>query len=165
MLTATLANEIKQACNACSNMSVASKQLGLSFTTFKRYAQQLGVYVPSPNKGRKNHCRLTADEILVENRCNDQMKEHVSRLQRALNEKGVKYECVLCFNSGLWCGQELTLQIDHVDGNVHNNRLENLRYLCPNCHSQQQTSCFKGRHHSLETKELLSRLQQKRYGR
>jgi len=49
------------------------------------------------------------------------------------------------------CGQEpihnnkpLTLQIDHVDGNSDNNALENLRILCPNCHTQTETYGAKG---------------------
>ena len=38
-----------------------------------------------------------------------------------------------------WQGQPLTFQVDHVDGNRTNNSLDNLRVLCPNCHSQTDT--------------------------
>ncbi|MFA6159158.1 MAG: HNH endonuclease signature motif containing protein [Candidatus Paceibacterota bacterium] len=37
----------------------------------------------------------------------------------------------------------LTLEIDHIDGNPENNEKENLRLLCPNCHSQ--TSTYRGK--------------------
>ncbi|WKW85826.1 HNH endonuclease [Gordonia Phage PhinkBoden] len=48
------------------------------------------------------------------------------------------YECQICGVSK-WCGQPLTLQLDHIDGDRMNNTLQNLRLLCPNCHSQTAT--------------------------
>lgn len=50
----------------------------------------------------------------------------------------VEYKCVLCGISE-WLGNPLILQVDHVDGDRTNNTLENLRLLCPNCHSQTET--------------------------
>lgn len=60
-------------------------------------------------------------------------------LHRALQEMGVPYKCVLCNNTGEWLGKSLDLEIDHLDGNWRNNLFDNLRYLCPNCHSQTPT--------------------------
>ncbi|MFD4018844.1 HNH endonuclease signature motif containing protein [Streptomyces sindenensis] len=67
------------------------------------------------------------------------------RLHRALQEVGVAYGCVSCGNPGEWLGQRFTLQIDHINGDWLDNRAENLRYLCPNCHALTETWCRKGR--------------------
>jgi hypothetical protein len=64
-------------------------------------------------------------------------------LRRALLEIGRVYACALCDNPGEWLGRPLRLEIDHVDGDYHNNVATNLRYLCPNCHTQ--TDNFSGR--------------------
>ncbi|MFF7763721.1 HNH endonuclease signature motif containing protein [Streptomyces griseorubiginosus] len=64
-----------------------------------------------------------------------------SQLHRALTEVGVPYSCETCGNTGEWLGQAITLQIDHVNGDWRDNRRENLRYLCPNCHALTETWC------------------------
>ena len=51
----------------------------------------------------------------------------------------IPYVCHQCGLEELWCSKKLTLQLDHIDGNHKNNDLSNLRFLCPNCHSQTDT--------------------------
>lgn len=46
--------------------------------------------------------------------------------------------CLIC-KLDTWNGNKLTLELDHVDGNKKNETRENLRCLCPNCHSQTPT--------------------------
>jgi 5-methylcytosine-specific restriction endonuclease McrA len=64
-------------------------------------------------------------------------------LRRALIEIGVPYECAICGNAGCWLDAPLTLEVDHIDGDLYNNSPSNLRFLCPNCH--RQTPNFAGR--------------------
>ncbi|MET9520618.1 HNH endonuclease signature motif containing protein [Streptomyces sp. NPDC002994] len=64
-----------------------------------------------------------------------------TRLHRALQEIGIPYRCTSCGNTGEWLGQSITLQIDHISGDWLDNRAENLRYLCPNCHALTSTWC------------------------
>ena len=44
-------------------------------------------------------------------------------------------ECTICGRTQ-WYGEAIPLQLDHTNGNNDDNRLENLRLLCPNCHAQ-----------------------------
>lgn len=66
-------------------------------------------------------------------------------LRRALDATGVPYVCARCGNPGSWNGQAMTLQIDHVNGDWRDNRRQNLRYLCPNCHAITDTWCGRNR--------------------
>lgn len=66
-------------------------------------------------------------------------REPAFRLRRALVEVGVSIKCAWCSITNTYNGNPIVLHIDHVDGNFKNNTLENLRFLCPNYHSQTST--------------------------
>jgi len=55
----------------------------------------------------------------------------------------VDYACSTCNIGNTWNGKPLSLELDHINGDPTDNRVENLRFLCPNCHSQTDT--FRGR--------------------
>lgn len=58
-----------------------------------------------------------------------------------IKHKLIEYKCAVeeCGNTGFHLGKRLSLQLDHIDGDNSNNELSNLRFLCPNCHSQTDT--------------------------
>lgn len=64
-----------------------------------------------------------------------------------LKEHLLEYKCAICGIS-TWNDKTLSLELDHINGINNDNRLENLRFLCPNCHSQ--TSTYGSRNSSLE---------------
>ncbi len=68
---------------------------------------------------------------------------NMTRLKkRVLREGLLGDKCSVC---GIkeWNGKPIVLQLDHINGDNRDNRLENLRLLCPNCHSQTETFCRK----------------------
>lgn len=78
--------------------------------------------------------------------------------QRIVKDNLLVYKCVKC-NLDSWQSETIVLDLDHINGNNRDNRLENLRYLCPNCHSQTDT--YKGRNKNsgsvkITDQELLS---------
>lgn len=62
---------------------------------------------------------------------------------KIIKDKMIEYKCNKCNNDGNWQNNTLMLQLEHINGIRNDNRLENLCFLCPNCHSQ--TTTFTGK--------------------
>lgn len=76
--------------------------------------------------------------------------ENSTATQKVLREwykKGnyTKYKCSICGQEPIWQGKDLTLILDHINGHNHDDRLENLRWVCPNCNQQLDTTGFKNK--------------------
>jgi HNH endonuclease len=86
--------------------------------------------------------RWPMKEILIEN----SSYQAQNTLKRRLVEAGLlEYKChnLICpiHLETTWCGEPIVLHLDHINGIRNDNRLENLQFLCPNCHSQTPTYC------------------------
>lgn len=80
--------------------------------------------------------KYTLEEICVKN----SNYHSIDRLKkRLIQENKLEYKCAFCGNTGEWYGHKLSLQLDHINGINNDHRIENLRFLCPNCHSITET--------------------------
>lgn len=85
--------------------------------------------------------RKPMEDLLVEhsNACPKALKA------RLIRESILTNECAICETGPEWFGKPLVLQLDHINGVSSDNRLKNLRILCPNCHTQTGTWGMKSR--------------------
>lgn len=77
---------------------------------------------------------IKKEDILKEN-CNHQ---RIVLRRYVIKNNLIPYKCAIC-GCTEWQGKTLSLELDHINGINNDNRLENLRFLCPNCHSQTST--------------------------
>ena len=119
--------------------------LGNNKTVLKR-CQKLNIdisHLPSGqgdsrHKG-KSFKKYTIEEILVEN---SQYSNGSDLKNRLIKEKDFQYKCYNC-NLTEWMGKPIPIELEHINGIHTDNRIENLTFLCCNCHALTDT--YKGK--------------------
>ena len=124
---------IKQAGGSQAHMSRRIRSLGIDTSHFRRQAHNKGK--PSLNRAHP--------ELVLRVLPPGSGRIKTPQLRRALIAMGVPELCAECGCEPHWRGKSLRLVIDHRNGDWLDNRLENLRFLCPNCHAQTATWCRK----------------------
>nr|DAD66488.1 MAG TPA: NinG recombination protein [Myoviridae sp. ctPuP5] len=87
--------------------------------------------------GTSNTIKYDIDTILIENSPYVNLR---SLKKRLIKEKSFEYKCAIC-GINTWQNKPISLHLDHINGVNNDHRIENLRFLCPNCHSQTDTYC------------------------
>lgn len=133
-------------CNKSISMRGACSKIGMKFSTFIRKAKKLNCYNPNQNWNKGKN--VLTDER-VKSKYVDSLfcinslarREYIKRLIVSTNL--LDYKCFECGLEKIWNNKIISLHLDHINGIRNDNRIENLRFLCPNCHSQTETYCSK----------------------
>lgn len=126
---------LKQSGSGQASVASRIRLLNLDITHFRGQAWNKGLAtgIEPPNKMR-------LDEILV---VNSPYRNSNKLRKRLIKEKLLENKCKICGLLPVWQDKVLTMRLDHINGIPTDNRIENLRLLCPNCDSQTPT--FTGR--------------------
>ncbi|WP_326590331.1 HNH endonuclease signature motif containing protein [Streptomyces sp. NBC_01294] len=142
---------LAEAVAASTTMCEVLRRLGLEVvgghhTHITRRVKTFGIdtsHFKLPSPAGRPKVRRTPEAILVMHDGPRARRVQGERLKRALASLGTPEQCRLCGIAPTWQGYPLPLEVDHIDGDWRNNRPENLRPLCPNCHSTTDT--YRGR--------------------
>ena len=146
-------DKLQEMCNTCSSYKDILLLLGYSSCTgvgemLKKRIEKdcIDTKTLELNRINNRHCILRKVRYQYDNKdvfisdskcCRGSVKRHI------IKNNLMDYKCEKCGIGDMWEGEKISLQLDHKNGVNNDNRLENLRFLCPNCHSQTHT--FSGR--------------------
>lgn len=143
---------IEKCVNESRYQKEAIRKIGLedkggNYKTFKKYIKEYNIDISHFHyKNEFNRNKTPIEEILVKNSSFNR-----SHLKRRLFEENLKQKrCEICGQKEEWNGKKLSFILDHKNGVGNDNRIENLRIICPNCDSTLNTYC--GRNNKIEKK-------------
>lgn len=106
-----------------------------NYRTLKKYLKLFNIEFQNKSSKTRLHRRYTFEECFKVN--STIARQHVKK--RILKDNLIPYKCIECNINNEWNNKELVLQLEHINGINNDNRIENLCFLCPNCHSQTST--------------------------
>ncbi|MEW1641463.1 HNH endonuclease signature motif containing protein [Streptomyces sp. NPDC091219] len=142
---------LQAAVSASTNMCEVLRRLGLEVVgghhthisrRIKAYSIDTSHFRSPTRRGEVRQPR-TPEGLLIEQPAGRARRIPSDRLTWAMTVLGMQERCALCRTEPVWRGHPLPLEVDHIDGNWRDNRIGNLRFLCPNCHST--TDSYRGR--------------------
>ena len=117
----------------------ASRWLGVTYNTYKKWAQYYKVFEQHKNQAGKGirkgwaSYKINLEDIIT---CKRESKYSISTLKKRLIEEGYFHEeCSHCkYNEVNLVSEKVCLGLDFIDGDTKNCKIDNLRLLCPNCY-------------------------------
>jgi len=124
---------------------------GGNYKTFHKYIDKFGIstsHFESKNEVYKRtlgeatkRVKIPLEKILVEDSTYSR-----GHLKKRLYKEGLKErKCEMCSQGEEWMGRKMSLILDHINGIHNDNRIENLRIVCPNCNATLDTHCGKNK--------------------
>ena len=137
--------EVQSIANKCTSIKQLARELGYSQNAgsarivITKYCDYYNISLAHFTGIAKNSIKREEANVFIENSSASQAT------LRRWYEKGnyTEYKCAICGQEPFWNGKELSLTLDHINGNNKDDRLENLRWVCPNCDRQLETFCSK----------------------
>jgi hypothetical protein len=133
------ADELKEIIRCCRNITHVIDTLRLN----RIYYRYLKRFISDNNIDTSHFTNNTGGGVYTS------VENNLIKNSKVLNSKRIKQylfknnlivnECSICKLQPLWNNKPLTLQLDHINGDHFDNRVENLRIVCPNCHAQTDT--------------------------
>ncbi len=138
------------------NLNPYSGMRNTFMSRIKEEGYDLSKFEKNSNEYKKSICigkfskdnKKDLSSILTEN--SSYSRVHLKK--RLVSENILENKCSECSIYDVWNNKPISLQLDHINGIRNDNRIKNLRLLCPNCHSQTHT--FSGRNLPLINKCL-----------
>jgi len=155
-------SKVEEAVKQCTSVKECLEYLGLraaggNYKHFYHWCEKHDIVALKGNNtlGLKRHheqIKIPLEQILNVGSTYNRL----SLKRRLIEESLLEKQCYECGITSKWNGKPLCLQLDHINGIANDNRVENLRLLCPNCHSQTETFAGKRRHYTKIDKYFCS---------
>ena len=131
--------ELQQIVSECTSMRELAKRcgyvsIGNNDHTIKKKLIEYNISISHFTGVAKGKVNRTDENVFCENSTASQ-----ATLRRHYIKKFPQEICSICGQTTIWNNKPLTLTLDHINGKNHDNRIENLRWICPNCDRQLPT--------------------------